>query len=341
MMLNNAGTTTVGANNGIATTAIVTLGASAAGALDLNGFNQSLMGVTRSGASAATITNSSTTSDSTLTTTGISTFAGVIADSGTTKINLTVNGGSFTLTGANTFSGTTTVRAGTLVLSNDLAINLSSGLSLAAGASLNTVALTVPPPGNIPLTASGAGTGVGTTAAAIIGVSGNPHDLGSRPLILNFDGSNPALYLAGGTLNLNNNPFTINGSVLTDGVYTIIAQSDAPDITGSVALSTVNGTALTGRTGTVSLSGNTVLLTVSGGGLPQPTIAPVSVSGTNLVLTIPSISGYNYVLQSATNMTPTINWQYESTNAGNGGNLILNVPIDPAKPQKFLRFWVY
>jgi hypothetical protein len=142
-------------------------------------------------------------------------------------------------------------------------------------------------------------------------------------------------------LNLNNNPFTINGPVLTNGVYTIIAQSDAPAITGSIAASTVNGTALTGKTGAVSLSGNTVLLTVSGGGPPQPTIAPVSVSGTNLVLTIPSISGYNYVLQSATNLTPTINWQNESTNPGTGGSLILNVPITPSQPQKFFRFWVY
>jgi hypothetical protein len=31
----------------------------------------------------------------------------------------------------------------------------------------------------------------------------------------------------------------------------------------------------------------------------------------------------------------------ESTNAGTGVNLILNVPIQPNKPQKFLRFWVY
>ena len=74
---------------------------------------------------------------------------------------------------------------------------------------------------------------------------------------------------------------------------------------------------------------------------PPPTIAPVTVSGTNLVVTVPTTVGYNYVLQSTTNLTPVINWQNLSTNAGTGGNLILNVPIDPATPQKFLRFWVY
>ena len=74
---------------------------------------------------------------------------------------------------------------------------------------------------------------------------------------------------------------------------------------------------------------------------PQPTLAPVTVSGTNLVVSVPTVSGFSYVLQSTTNLAPTIFWNSESTNAGTGGNLILNVPIEPGKLQKFLRFWVY
>ena len=74
---------------------------------------------------------------------------------------------------------------------------------------------------------------------------------------------------------------------------------------------------------------------------PQPLIAPVTVSGTNLVVSVPTVLGFNYVLQSTTNLTPTIIWNDESTNAGTGGNLILNVPIEPGKPEKFLRFWAY
>jgi hypothetical protein len=73
----------------------------------------------------------------------------------------------------------------------------------------------------------------------------------------------------------------------------------------------------------------------------QPTIAPVTVSGTNLVVSVPTVTGANFVLQTATNLTPTILWANESTNAGTGGNLILIVPIEPGKPQKFVRFWVY
>jgi autotransporter-associated beta strand protein len=113
------GTVMVGADNGIATTATVTIGASGASVFDLNGLNQSLVGVTK-GANAAVIGNSSTTKDSTLTITGASTFAGIIQDavgSGTRKVNLTVNGGALTLTGANTYTGDTTVSAGTLSIS--------------------------------------------------------------------------------------------------------------------------------------------------------------------------------------------------------------------------------
>jgi hypothetical protein len=40
-------------------------------------------------------------------------------------------------------------------------------------------------------------------------------------------------------LNLNDNPFTIKGSVLANGVNTIIAQSETPAVTGSVVLPTV------------------------------------------------------------------------------------------------------
>jgi hypothetical protein len=77
------------------------------------------------------------------------------------------------------------------------------------------------------------------------------------------------------------------------------------------------------------------------GGLPRPTIAPVTVSGTNMVVSIPTVSGTNYVLQSATNLTPVIQWVDESTNVGTGGTLSLQIPIEQNKPRKFLRFWVY
>ena len=51
-----------------------------------------------------------------------------------------VGDGVLILSGTNTYTGNTTVSAGTLKLANDSAINLTSGLSIAAGASLDTIA---------------------------------------------------------------------------------------------------------------------------------------------------------------------------------------------------------
>jgi autotransporter-associated beta strand protein len=242
--------------------------------------------------------------------------------------------GVLTLSGTNTYTGNTTISAGTLKLANNSAINLTSGLSIAAGASLDTVSLTVPPSSSVPLTASGTGTVVGTTAAAIIGVSGSTNDLGTRTLILNYDGANPALYLAGGTLNLNNNPFTINGAVLTNGVYTIIAQSDAPAMIGSVASSTVGGTALTGKMGTVSLSGNTVVLTVSNAGPSGPATLTNSVSGNVLTLSWPAGQGWR--LESQTNALSigiSNNWAEAAGSSVSSTNFTIN----PALPTVFYR----
>jgi autotransporter-associated beta strand protein len=200
---NGQGTTGVGADNGIATSATVTIGASAAGILDLNGFNQSLAGILQ-GSSTATIGNSSTTADSTLTITGSSNYAGTIVDSiagGTRKMNLTVNGGALTLSGVNSYSGATTVSNGTLLVNGSLAagsevavnggtlggtgtvagnVTVSSNGNLAPGASTGTLTIG----GGLDLSAMAGGTGalafeLATPAASDrIVVAGNV-DIGS------------------------------------------------------------------------------------------------------------------------------------------------------------------
>ncbi len=62
---------------------------------------------------------------------------------------------------------------------------------------------------------------------------------------------------------------------------------------------------------------------------------------TNLALSLPTVSGYHYVLQSATNLVAPVIWTSESTNTGTGASLLLNVPVTPGKPQKFVRVRVY
>jgi autotransporter-associated beta strand protein len=116
--MNVIGTARLGASNGLSTSATVNMGPAGDGNLDLAGFNQQLVGITK-GANAATIGNSLTDTTSTLTTTGTSTYTGIIADnfgSGTGKVALTVNGGALTLSGTNTYTGATTITDGKLVI---------------------------------------------------------------------------------------------------------------------------------------------------------------------------------------------------------------------------------
>ncbi len=116
----NQGTTSLGANNGLSTTATVSIGGSGNANLDLAGFNQTLIGITRASATnTATIGNSSTTNDSTLTTTGNSVFNGVIQNTlgtGNRTTALTVASGSLTLSASNTYTGATTIDGGTLTI---------------------------------------------------------------------------------------------------------------------------------------------------------------------------------------------------------------------------------
>ena len=244
-MTNGQGTTSIGADNGIATTAAVTIGASASGILDLNGFNQSLAGILKGG-SAATIGNSSTTADSTLTITGSSNYAGTIVDSvagGTRKINLTVNGGTLILSGVNTFTGATTVSNGSLLVNGSLAagsqVNVQAGTLGGAG----TVG------GNVSVASNGTiapGTSIGTLT---IGGNLDLSAMAGGPGTLRFELATPAasdrIAVAGnvdigpGLLGLGDFMFTHPGG-FEAGTYPLITGAaivgtlDADDLTGTI-----------------------------------------------------------------------------------------------------------
>ena len=129
-------------------------------------------------------------------------------------------------------------------------------MSIAAGATFDVSALsTFTLSGNTTLTATGA-----ALPATIAG--GSSINLGSQPLTLNYDGAHPALTISQGTLSLNGNPFTVNGSVLAPGSYTLIHQAN-----GNVAGTgphAVAGTAVgAGTVGSIAVSGGDVNLIIN------------------------------------------------------------------------------
>ena len=176
------GTAALGAANGLAANAVVTLGASAAGTLDLAGYSQTLAGIAK-GANAATIGNSSTTADALLTTTGTSTYAGVIKDAlgaGTRKLALTVSGGTLTLAGANTYTGATIVSAGTLALAagseaSPVTVHSAAALGFTVGSPVtSTSSLTLDTGAKINITGAPSSPASYTLITAAGGIAGMP-----------------------------------------------------------------------------------------------------------------------------------------------------------------------
>jgi fibronectin-binding autotransporter adhesin len=135
------GVGSIGANNGIATTAVVEGGASSGAVLDLNGFNQSLVGLAKGATGSFSIGNSSSVTDSTLTLTGASDFVGSFNDTigtGTKKLILIKTGPDLVkLSGISVYSGGTTVSGGTLLINNTSGSGTGTGIvTVASGATL-------------------------------------------------------------------------------------------------------------------------------------------------------------------------------------------------------------
>ncbi len=241
------------------------------GVFDLNGITETTMStlslsgagfsgggaLINSSSSAATLTPGGITlaANSSIGGSGNITLPSVISGSsmGLTK----VGAGTLTLSGASTYSGNTTISAGTLALSGQGSINSTPTISIAAGATLDVSAIA-----SYTLSSSTTLSASGTSTAATL-KGGATVSLGSQPVILACDGSHPALTISQGALSLNGNAFTVNGSVLAGGAYTII-QAASGNTTSSGSYS-VSGTAVpsTGATAAISVSGGNVILTIT------------------------------------------------------------------------------
>ncbi|HVM50448.1 MAG TPA: LamG-like jellyroll fold domain-containing protein [Candidatus Acidoferrum sp.] len=129
----NAGTLSIGANDGLCPKASVTMAASADAILDLNGFSQALTGLTDGATFAEVVTNSAATpSTLTLNLGADDTYSGALAG----NLALVENGAStLILQGTNSYTGNTTVNGGTLTIAQPT-LSAGSTITLASGALL-------------------------------------------------------------------------------------------------------------------------------------------------------------------------------------------------------------
>jgi autotransporter-associated beta strand protein len=210
--------------------------------------------------------------------------------------------------GANTYRGATIISAGVLKLNHSGSyvgsVNNSTNISIAAGATLDVspaTSYTYLLSTNNVLTASGT-----ATAAKIQCAPGGGFNCGAQPIVLNYDGSHPALAITNSaagvtTLTLSNNTFTVNGSVLANGDYSIITNySGSISVLGSSF--TVNGTAIgTGKVGTLSVitAGSTSYLDLHIAAASAP-IGPVSAANSTVTATPNVLIADNVSLSTVT-----------------------------------------
>jgi autotransporter-associated beta strand protein len=308
-LFQDSGTNVLGADNGLATNAVLEIGSSAAGMFDLAGFNQTLNGLQKGG-NSGTVGNSSTITDATLTISGVSsntTFAGTIQNSvsgGTRKVFLTVSGGTFTLSAANTFSGDTELAGGTLALSSSTALQ-NSPLNLASGdpGVLNFGTLTSATIGGLK---GSRNLGLTNSSGAAVALTVGNGNTNTCVYSGSLTGGGSVTKASAGTLILSGtntftgalNVDTFQGSSGNDGIV-YLASPGAVNGAASIAIRNQNAATSTlqldGTAGNISLAQN-----VSLNGRNPPSVAIENVTGSNTFAGNISFGagGTNYYFQS-------------------------------------------
>jgi hypothetical protein len=86
---------------------------------------------------------------------------------------------------------------------------------------------------------------------------------------------------------------------------------------------------------------NTVSITVSNSPLsPLITLNGFDASHSNLLTTVVTTNGHQYILQATSNLVPPVAWSPLLTNSGTGATLTNLIPISPGAPRKFFRYLV-
>jgi autotransporter-associated beta strand protein len=209
------------------------------------------------------------------------------------------NTGTLTLSGANTYTGSTTISNGTLTLGAGGSISSSTNIVIAAGATFDVSAF-----GSYSLGAGSTLTASGTASASTInGASSGVVSLANSPIILNYDGSDPALTVSvpSGNMILSHNPFTVNTATpLAIGTYTVATVASGSILDGG-SNPAVTGTAIgAGKSGAISVSGANVILTIATASTPPPVAGFAALTSTNIFVT-QSVTFTNLSTGSITN----------------------------------------
>lgn len=245
LTVQNLGMVKLNGNDEIANTVKPNL-AGANTILKLNGFTQSLAGLTDGGVgTAGTVGNYHATNASTLTLAlaGSNTFNGILANGGAGVLNVAVSGtGSQTLTGHSTYTGTTSITAGVL--------------ALADSASLGNTPISITGGSLAPRAGAAAGSGSASITLGGTGVFDMSADNGNTLGTFTLTGAGTALSLTGGgTMKLN------LGSTLGNNDSLLVAGGGTASTSGTTLLDILT-------TGNASLTpGDYTLLSVAGGGL--------------------------------------------------------------------------
>ncbi len=338
-----ANTTSIGANNGIATNAIMDAGGNGSATVptlfDLNGFNQTLAGlrnlvapanvgwVTNSGATPATLTLNLGDGNAW-------SFEGGIVG----NVSLTLNSGAQTLgtngaaiSGRFTYSGNTLINGGTLTLGLGVGLPNTPAINIASGATLDVAA-------------GGLSVGAGQTLKGnnAFNVSGSLTNLGTIELKLNKSGSSRTNdnikglghIQFGGTLKLN---ITASPALTTSDSFKLFYASSYGGAFASFD-PPAPGSGFAWDTNTLATDG---ILRIAVGTVQQPvTISAVSVSGGNVTFggSNAPASG-SYVILSSTNVAaPLTSWTHEVTNPWPGtASFSITNPVISGAPQRFYR----
>jgi hypothetical protein len=169
----------------------------------------------------------------------------------------------------------------------------------------------------------------GSTSVTLSGkvsgiVGGNPIYLASNTVVsVTIHGSTQTTAINDATGDFS---VAFNTTGLADGAYQVTYST--PDDMVALVGATNNSTTLTFSKNTTPTA---------------PTIQPVTVdsTGANLVVKVPTQSGYTYYLLSTTKLTPPVVWTTNTSFAGTGATITTPVPINKSQGDLFLKFLVH